>query len=434
MTLSSLAGHAVELLDKIVRSDPPADKIISEFYRQRRYLGSHDRRWITEKVYGIIRNFILLREIVEECSSGLKPLNVFLLYEILIAGMEPNEISNIYSQLLESYRLAGSEIDLESLLKCSARQLSALKDNEFALNSFPTFFRAVLPPSVKDECVQIMQALNHEARVCIRVDTSKISRDEAIDSFRIEGIETSPSYFSPLGLYLPGRINLNTVALYKNGAIEIQEEASQLVGLIVEPGKGEVVVDTCAGGGGKSLEFASLSGGMSEIHALDVDKERIDNLMVRAARSGYGNISSRVVSRESFDGIEELVGCADKVVIDAPCSGSGTIRRNPDKKFRLTRESVGKKAAYQKFLLEHYSQLVRVGGLLFYVTCSIFEEENRSVIKSFANSNRNFEFVEVSSILTEKKFSGLIEDGFLSIYPHRADMDGFFVAVMKRVG
>lgn len=214
--------------------------------------------------------------------------------------------------------------------------------------------------------------------------------------------------------------------------IEIQEEASQLVGLIVSPQKDEVIVDACAGAGGKSLEFASLSGGASKIYALDINKERLDDLKVRATRNGYDNIISKVVTNEDFSGIEELVGNADKVVIDAPCTGSGTIRRNPDKKFRLTKSFVEKKASYQEILLNKYSQLVKIGGFLYYVTCSVFEAENHSIVRSFVNSNRNLQFVDVGQILSDPKYSGLIENGFLVIYPHRVEMDGFFVAAMKR--
>jgi 16S rRNA (cytosine967-C5)-methyltransferase len=435
MSPSSLAGHVVELLDNIVRTDAPADRIISDFYKQRRYLGSHDRQWITNKIYGIIRNFILLREIGKKCVSDPKSLNIFLLHELLIAKLEAGEIQNIYSQLLELYKLTGTEINLEGLSDCSTRKFSELENsnNDLILNSFPDFFCEFLPSKVRDECPLIMEALNQEAQVCIRVDTARISREEVVVAFWKDSMEVPKSKFSPLGIYLPKRINLNNVELYKNGMIEIQEEASQLVGLIVDPRKGEVIVDACAGGGGKSLELASLSFGFSKIYALDIDKERLENLGARAARNDYTNIISRVIEGGNLAGIEDLVGAADKVVVDAPCTGSGTIRRNPDKKFRLTKSYVETKSAYQRQLLNHYSKLVRVGGSLFYATCSIFEQENQAVVMSFVESNPNFQFVDVSKILIEPKFSDLIEDGFLTIYPHRTEMDGFFVAVMKRL-
>jgi 16S rRNA (cytosine967-C5)-methyltransferase len=434
MNPSSLAGHAVELVDKVARTNSPADRIVSDFCRQKKYLGSHDRRWITDKVYGIIRNFILLTEVGKSCGPGPKALNEFLLYEILIDGMSVEEIRAAYSQLLDSYKLAGTEIDLDSLSACSHRRMADLNEahDVLILNSFPDFFCEALPSSVKDECTAIMTALNQGARVCIRVDTMKISRDVVVDSFRRDGIDATISRFSPFGVYLPKRINLNNSELYRSGRIEIQEEASQLVGLVVDPKKDEIIVDACSGAGGKSLEFASVSGGLAKIYALDIDRERLQNLRARMSRSGYGNIFPRLVSDEN-PRVEDLAGSADKVVVDAPCSGSGTLRRNPDKKFKLTRSYVEKRASYQKSLLKDYSRLVRIGGLLFYVTCSIFEEENQSVVRSFVNSNPNFQFVDVSGILSQPQFSDLIEEGFLAIYPHRCEMDGFFAAVMKRL-
>ncbi|MFZ1082748.1 MAG: RsmB/NOP family class I SAM-dependent RNA methyltransferase [Candidatus Kryptoniota bacterium] len=443
MNSSSLAGHAIELLNKIVgtnldreRNSLPADKIIADFYKQRRYFGSHDRRWVTEKVYSIIRNFIFIKELSKLCLSNRDALGTFLIHEIKFAGMKEDKLRSDYSQLLETYRLSGREIDLENLVarvNDAAIKLASDPANYSLVNSFPDFFCELLPPNIKRNCISIMTALNRKARVCVRVDTTKISRERAMAYFGDHGIETSFSEFSPFGIYLSKRINLNSIGLYKEGSIEVQEEASQLVGLIVDPQEGETIVDACAGAGGKSLELATLSEGKSKIFALDVDEERLNSLRARAERSGYKNIAATKVSNDDFTGVEMLIGVADKVIVDAPCTGSGTIRRNPDKKFRLTKLSVEKQAVYQKRLLEDYSQLVKVGGLLFYVTCSIFEEENQAVVNYFLDSIQNFRKVDVSTMLVDPKFENMMGDGFLAIYPHRYEMDGFFVAVMERV-
>ncbi len=435
MNPSSLAGHVLELLDDVVRSNMPADKIVADYYKQRRYLGSHDRRWISDKLYRILRNFILLREIGKDCAEDSKALSLFILCELLIYGLKADELVVNYSSLLEAFKLAGDKVDLEKMSSSGLKKLTEIKENrnEALLNSFPEFFCALLPRNLRQDCASIMKTLNSEAKTCLRVNTNLISMISVIERLGDEGIEASPAIYSPFGINLHKRINLNNVELYRRGTIEIQEEASQLVGLIVDPQENEIVVDACAGAGGKSLEIASLSNGLSKLFSLDVDKERLENLKKRSIRSGFKNITVRVVSPESFSGMEDLVGVADKVIIDAPCTGSGTIRRNPDKKFKLTKESVRVKSEYQKRLLSHYSKLTKVGGTVYYSTCSIFEEENQQVVKSFIESNPVFRFVDVSQILSDEKFSALIEDGFLTIYPHRAEMDGFFVAVMKRV-
>lgn len=278
-----------------------------------------------------------------------------------------------------------------------------------------------------------MVALNREARVCIRVDLNKIRRDEVAGKFKEKGIETEPAAYSPMGLYLPRRINLNNEELYRDGLIEVQEEASQLVGLLLNPKAGEIVVDSCAGAGGKSLEIAALSDGQARVYALDVDEARLRSLGMRAARSGYTNISSIRIFEDGLGDAASLIGTADKVVVDAPCSGSGTIRRNPDKKFRLTKSAVEKHASHQKTLLRRYADLVKVGGLLVYSTCSIFADENFGVVESFLASDARFVREDISLHLPEPNFSDLTENGFLAIYPHRHEMDGFFAAVMKRL-
>jgi 16S rRNA (cytosine967-C5)-methyltransferase len=354
-----------------------------------------------------------------------------------MVGMKPDEMENIYPNLLDAYKLSGIKFDLPELDRCTHKVFAEMTTDSrdaFLINSFPDFFGELLPATVQKEIAPIMAALNHDARVCIRVDTNKTSREKIVRSFLEQGAEASFSKISPLGVYLQKRIDLNGVEFYKSGAIEIQEEASQLVGLMVNPHEGEVIVDACAGGGGKSLQLAALSEGRSKINALDVDERRLEKLALRADRCGFRNIVATRVASNSFAGIEELVGSADKVIVDAPCTGSGTIRRNPDKKFRLTKSLVERHASYQKELLGHYSKLVKPSGLLYYVTCSIFAEENQSVVSWFLNTDQKYKKVDMSSILVDPKFSSVIEDEYLAIYPHRHEMDGFFAAAMVRVG
>ncbi len=437
MSPSSLAGHVIELIDEIVKSSVPADRVIAEFYRERRYLGSHDRRWINEKVYHIIRNLILLRELVDECAPRKASLYTFLIHEIQLVGMQPDEMEGGYSKLLETYRIAGSEIDLVALRDCAEKKLGQIAETDegmFILNSFPPLFGELLPESVESDALPIMIALNHEAKVCIRVDTNKQSRRDVVLEFMRQGLEAVEAEFSPMGIYLPRRVNLNTFPLYVDGVIDVQEEASQIVGLAVDPKEGEVIVDACAGGGGKSLEFHALSKGTSQIYALDTDENRLNSLSERAGKYGAKDITILRVPVDSLKGAENLIGAGDKVIVDAPCTGSGTIRRNPDKKFRLTKSLVHNQAEYQKELLQRYSQLVKVGGLLFYATCSIFKEENQSVVEWFLKSNPQYEVIDISQTLSGPKYSDLIEGPYLAIYPHRADMDGFFAAAMKRIG
>lgn len=436
MNSSSLAGHTIELLEKVVRSRLPSDRVIQDFYRERRYLGSHDRRWITEHLYAIVRNFILFREISRLCIEHPHPVHVFLVGEIVSSGMKSEELERAYRALWESYQMSGLKMDLASFCDCVCGRFGEIKQSagvDPLLYSFPDFFVEMLPEKIRGESVQLMIALNTEARVCIRVDTNRMLRDEVIRAFAEEGVKVEPARFSPVGVYLPKRINLNNNLLYRQGIIEVQEEASQLVGLLINPKKDEIIVDACAGAGGKSLEIAALSQGKCKVYSLDVDDSRLRNLATRTRRSGYESVLPIRVSDNDLGEASALVDTADKVVVDAPCSGSGTIRRNPDKKFRLTKESVEKYSHYQSTLLAKYADLVKVGGMLVYSTCSIFSDENSGVVDAFFDSDRRFVQEDVSRYLAGERFSTLIEDGRLVTYPHRHDMDGFFAVVMKRV-
>lgn len=436
MNPSSLAGHTVELLDRVVRSTLPSDRVIQDFFRERRYLGSHDRRWISDKIYDIIRNFLLLRTISEKCVGQASPLYVFLAREIISDGTNAAQLEGAYPTLIESYRMSGEKLDLaawESCVKSAWNDLAENHREEPLLYSFPDFFPELLTDDVRNEVIPVMAALNREARVCIRVDINKMSREDVAGKFIAEGNSVEATEYSPLGLNLSKRLNLNNNALYKAGIIEVQEEASQLVGFLLNPREDETIVDACAGAGGKSLEIAALAAGKCRVFALDVDDARLRNLVTRANRNGYTNISPIKVTERDLGEAGKLLGVADKVVVDAPCSGSGTIRRNPDKKFRLTMESVASHARYQKELLDRYARLVRVGGVLVYSTCSIFPEENIAVVNSFLEANGGFQRENAANYLPGERFNRLIENGFLTTYPHRHNMDGFFGAVMKRL-
>ncbi len=436
MNPSSLAGHTVELLDSVVKSTLPSDRVIQDFFRGRRYLGSHDRRWISDKIYDIIRNFILLRDLSEKCAASIGPLRVFLTHEIIMDGMNAAQLESAYPSLIESYRLSGERLDLAAWETCIRGGYDAVAETrreDPLFYSFPDFFPALLPESLVGEGVPMMRALNHEAGLCIRVDTNKMPREEAALKFLAGGNPAEETEYSPMGLILSKRLNLNNDDLYRAGVIEVQEEASQLVGLLVDPRKDETIVDACAGAGGKSLEIAALAGGDCRIFALDVDDTRLRNLVARASRNGYTNISPIRVKEGDLGEAGKLIGTADKVIVDAPCSGSGTIRRNPDKKFRLTKELVAGYARHQKEILEQYAKLVRVGGILVYSTCSVFSEENIGVVESFLESRGDFSRENAADYLPGEEFSRLVENGLFATYPHRHNMDGFFAAVMKRV-
>ncbi|MGC8653404.1 MAG: RsmB/NOP family class I SAM-dependent RNA methyltransferase [Candidatus Kryptoniota bacterium] len=437
MKTSSLAGHAVELISLILKSKLPADKVIADYYKLHRYLGSHDRRWISEKVFSIIRNMILLMHLSQKCTDFNRSLALFLSHEIAVSGFNFTEIEHDYDDLISAYRTTASKIDLPAVEKCindaMVQILAEPKKYQNLIYSFMEGFQFLLPEHIQNEAENLMFSLNTQAPMVLRINNPSESVLKVIEFLKAAGIESEPAPYSPIGIIIRKRTNLSNLELFKNGGIEVQDEASQIVGMLLFPLDGEIVVDACAGGGGKSLEAAAFSNGKGEIYSLDIDTNRLENMQKRIKRGKFTNINTILVKPDSYAGIEHLINNADKVLVDAPCTGSGTIRRNPDKKFKISVKDVEQASIRQFEILKHYSELVKRGGTLFYATCSIFDKENADVVSKFLASNRSFEPVSIKEFLKIERIDELIHDDFLEIYPHRHAMDGFFAAAMRRV-
>jgi 16S rRNA (cytosine967-C5)-methyltransferase len=437
MKTSSLAGHTVELIGLVLKSRLPADKVIADYYRGHRYLGSHDRRWISEKIYGIIRNMVLLMHLSERCTKCDRSLGIFISHEIAFARLNLMKIEQDYEDLIAAYRATGESLNLITVEKCILNEMIQISSNpknyQSLINSFREDFKILLPEHIQCEADDLMISLNMQAPMVLRINSSSQSVPDVIELLKASGIESEPTRYSPIGISIRKRINLSNLDLFKNGNIEVQDEASQIVGMLLLPSNGEIVVDACAGGGGKSLEAAALSNGSGEIYSLDIDANRLKNMQTRIRRGGFTNINTVLVEPDNYTGIEHLIDTADKVLVDAPCTGSGTIRRNPDKKFKLSVRDVEIASNGQLKILNHYSRLVRKGGVLFYATCSIFDKENAGVVARFLESNRNFRKVRIEEFLKLQGVEELIHDDFLEIYPHKHGMDGFFAAAMRRI-
>lgn len=437
MKTSSLAGHTVELISLVILSQLPADKVISDYYRAHRYLGSHDRRWISDKIFSIIRNMLLLKHLSKRCIQCDSPLSIFLSHEIVVAHLDARRIEHEYEDLISSYKAIGSHLNLQLVEECVLNEMMLIlaEPHKYRnlINSFMEDFQLLLPEHIQSEAGDLMVSLNTQAPLVLRTNKSSQSVKEVIEILRAYGVESEPTAYSPFGINIYKRINLWTLDLYKDGIIEVQDEASQIVGMLLFPLDGEIVVDACAGGGGKSLEAAALSNGKGKIYSLDVNAARLENMRKRISRGGFRNINTILVKNDSYDGIEQLIERADRVLVDVPCTGSGTIRRNPDKKFKISVGEVEDASSRQFRILRHYSRLVKKNGILFYATCSIFDKENARVVEKFLESDRRFQKASIRDFLNLGKIEELTHNGFLETYPHRHGMDGFFAAAMRRV-
>jgi 16S rRNA (cytosine967-C5)-methyltransferase len=273
--------------------------------------------------------------------------------------------------------------------------------------------------------------LNSPAPLDLRVNVLKASRDDVIAELAKAPIVCEPTSYAPQGIRLQKKPALQNLPLFKDGAIEVQDEGSQLLSQIVGAKRGEMVVDFCAGAGGKTLALGAAMRNTGRLYAFDVSEKRLAKLKPRLARSGLSNVHPVVIAHENDAKIKRLAGKIDRVLVDAPCSGLGTLRRNPDVKWRQTPESLAELNAKQASILAGAARLVKPDGRLVYATCSLLDEENDAIVAQFLAQHRDFELVPMCDVLAEQKIALDMQD-YLKLLPHKHQTDGFFAAVLTR--
>ena len=281
-----------------------------------------------------------------------------------------------------------------------------------------------------EQAAAIGESLNHTAPLTLRVNTLKASVDECRAQLEKEGVATKKTKYSPFGLCVQKRLNIFQLQSFRSGLFEVQDEGSQILPLLLDPKPRSKVVDACSGGGGKSLELAALMKNRGVIFALDVNAHRLDDLRKRIRRSGSDTIRVQLVKEHNVP--DSLVGVADNVLVDAPCSGLGTLRRNPGMKWTTTPDAISELSSKQYEILSEYSQCVKQNGRLVYATCTLTADENERVVEKFLTSHSDFELMRPSHILERYGLQGLEIGHYLRLFPHVHGTDGFFAAVMKR--
>ena len=254
------------------------------------------------------------------------------------------------------------------------------------------------------------------------------------------GIDSAPTPYSPWGLRLAGKPALTRHEAFVRGAIEVQDEGSQLLALLLDARRGEMVTDFCAGAGGKTLAIGASMRSTGRLYAFDVSAHRLDALKPRLARSGLSNVHPAAIAHERDERIKRLAGKMDRVLVDAPCSGLGTLRRNPDLKWRQSPEAIGELVAKQTAILESAARLVKPGGRLVYATCSLLPAENEGIAEAFAKAHPEFEALDAGELLEQARVpeahslcaGGASGTGYLRLWPHLHQTDGFFAAAWTR--
>ena len=438
MQLSSLLGHAQELLGSIRASSKPADSLIDSFFRSHKYLGSHDRRFIAESVYGTLRHlrrceFILFRA-AGGADAKLKEADGHLL--LIVAYLAA--ISN--GKMTEadiSPRLSSPDLRarVTEILESMRHEVPLPKDPVERLGiqySYPDWMvNKFIELYGESETEQFLKSLNEPAPLTLRVNVLKTSVDECQAELAVQSIQTTRTKFSPFGLRLTKRVNVFSLNSFQEGKFEVQDEGSQILPLLIDPKPTAKVLDACAGAGGKSLGFAALMKNRGEIYASDTNGYRLKELKKRSRRAGAFNIRPMDVDNLS-DLADRFRGYFDIVFVDAPCSGLGTIRRNPGMKWSVTEETVKEVSQKQAMILAQCADLVKPHGRLIYATCTLLKEENEDIVLSFLSKNPIFSLKLPESMLAQVGLENARSADFVKLMPHIHGTDGFFCAVMER--
>jgi 16S rRNA (cytosine967-C5)-methyltransferase len=447
MKPSSLLGHAAEALTSIREGHRPADGVLGDFFRERRYLGARDRRSISEMVFGALRNARLLEFIVQRAlaggavSEGLLPSGMSSLlvaaWRLHVAGMKGEDgiaaVNEHFSTLLPPCVPSDFATTLEHT-SIPEDVLAAPLSRIATLQSFPDcIIEEWLSRWGPEETEALAIALNQQAPLSIRVNTLKGTVDQCRAALAGSGVETEKGRISPFALILPKRLSLDSFRPYRDGLFEMQDEGSQLLALLLDPQPGTTVVDACAGGGGKTLHIAALMGNRGRLVAIDVDNRKLQNLRERAARAG-AEVQMILTAERDASNIIRLRGKAHGVLVDAPCSAIGTVRRNPSLKMTYTTDRSVQLSELQKRILDSSSDLVMPGGRLVYSTCTLLQSENEHVVDWFCERHPEFELKSAGEILVRWGIRIDRASPYLRLQPNIYGTDGFFAAVLVREG
>jgi 16S rRNA (cytosine967-C5)-methyltransferase len=400
-------AHAEAVLAELLRFARPADQTLSLHFRRNRELGQQDRAFIAEAVFAVLR-----RKRSLEAAAG-----------------SPAPRALLVASLVRIFGLSGRALEADMELVSRIKGLSKEKLTDAEQADLPDWlWERLVTERGATEAAAIAQGLLQQAPLDLRVNLAKIERARALAGL---GLEAAVTRYSPAGLRLAGKPAINRNPLFERGAIEVQDEGSQLLAYLLAPRRGEMVADFCAGSGGKTLALSMLMRDSGRVYAMDISKARLADLAPRAARAGISNVHPIVLAGENDQRAKRLAGKLDRVLVDAPCSGFGTLRRNPDLKWRHGARAVSELAAKQSRILAAAAKLVKPGGRLVYATCSILAEENEDVVEGFLAASPAFRQVPVSDILKQQKIA-LEQGARFQLWPHRHGTDGFFAAAFER--
>ncbi|HUV99095.1 MAG TPA: RsmB/NOP family class I SAM-dependent RNA methyltransferase [Gallionella sp.] len=439
----------IQALRAILPLAHPADTTLRYFFKDER-IGSNERELVAETVFGVLRHRMLL----EYACLGEAPREKLPMQQTFSgsgdgAALPAPDASQHRVQVATPRRMALAHMirfggynlrELEPVLKPGEKDwLATVK--AVKIEHLPLPVQAELPEWLvekmrasysDDDILAIGKSMQQGAPLDIRVNTLLAKREDVLQQLHEKNIAATATPWSPIGIRLGEKIPLNRDPLFTEGKIEVQDEGSQLLGFLLAPKRNDMVVDFCAGAGGKTLMLSAMMNSQGRLYAMDVSEKRLANLKPRLKRSGASNIQPMLIAHENDLKVKRLAGKIDRVLVDAPCSGLGTLRRSPDLKFRQSPGSIEAYTLQQAAILASASRLLKKGGRLVYATCSFLPEENQHIVQSFLAAHPDFVLLPANEILQQQKIALEAVD-YLQLLPHIHNTDGFFAAVIERI-
>lgn len=413
-------NHTTTVLSDILTFKQPADAVLSNYFRKQKKLGKQDRHEIAETAFSALRHYEKIATFLRRPAAQARKAALAAL--ILGRGMNISQLEDLLNE-------ADNEKEFVSHIKARKTEFSGSLNTTAEL---PNWLIQQLKSHLNDEqIVQFGRSIMQAAPLDVRVNTLNGKRDKILAQLQTEFPHAIATPFAPHGIRFLDKPALNKHPLFLDGTLEVQDEGSQLLAQLVGAKRGEIVVDFCAGAGGKTLAMGAQMANKGRIYAFDVSDKRLANLKPRMTRAGLTNISPERIQNEHDTRIARLAGKADRVLVDAPCSGLGTLRRNPDLKYRQSPETIAQLITQQRSILQAASALVREGGRLIYATCSILPEENEQQIDYFLQQNPQFELLDCSQLLDAQKIN-LNTGKYLQMNTAQHHTDGFFAAILQR--
>lgn len=411
----ALLAHTAAALAELLEFSSPADRTLARYFRAHRGLGHGDRGFVAETAFAVLRR----KRSLEAAAGSAQPRALAIAALARVFGLSGRALQRVLEAGEQALVARARSLTSESLAPAERAELP------------DWLWTRLAAEQGEREAMRIAVGLLDAAPLDLRVNLARASREEALARLAAGGIEASPTPYSPAGIRLKGKPPINRHPLFAQGLVEVQDEGSQLLVYLLAPRRAEMVADYCAGAGGKTLAIAMLMRASGRVYAMDVSARRLAALAPRAARAGVTSIHRLALSGENDERARRLAGKMDRVLVDAPCSGFGTLRRNPDLKWRHDPGAVAEMAAKQRRILAAAARLVKPGGRVVYATCSILSEENEAVVEEFAASHPEFAPLSCAELLAAQRIA-LATGAQLRLWPHLHGTDGFFAAAFER--